>query len=164
MKWRLPQEEGRTIRGFRAPRPVATLWVRTRFGTFASFQFLVDSGADCTSLPLPFAQREGIAVSRNEASRIAVGGLLGSAGGYRGAIQVRIGQVDFEWPCDFLQVPLPPPTRPPGVLGRAGFLDAFTICLNDNFLTIQRRPRSWRQRLAQLLWPFARHQALEEPL
>jgi hypothetical protein len=164
MKWRLTLEGGRTIRGFRTPRPVVTLWVRTRLGTFARLQFLVDSGADCTSLPLPFALRVGIAVPRSEASQITVGGLLGSTRGYRGAIQVRIGREDLDWPCDFLHTPLPPPTRPPGVLGRAGFLDAFTICLNDDFLTIQRRPRSWRQRLAQLLWPFARRQDRDDPL
>jgi hypothetical protein len=116
-------------------------------------RFLVDTGADVTSLPQRLAEQEGIPFSRSEAGRGLSGSLLGTAVRYRGTIVVRIGSEEFDWPCDFLQVPIPSSSRPEAVLGRAGFLADFSLCLDDEYLMIERRARSWWTRLRRYLWP-----------
>jgi hypothetical protein len=149
--------------------PVLTLWVRTRYGDFADVPFVVDTGADCTSMPASFAQSKGIPFSRAAANRGLVSGLVGSVERYRGSIQVRIGAELFDWPCDFLLAPPPAAARrrirPPVVLGRAGFLSDFAVCLDDATLTIERRPHSGWQRLRRLFVPrLARWHPYDTPL
>jgi hypothetical protein len=130
------------------------LLIQSRFGDFVSIPFTIDSGADFTSIPIPFAQRVGIAFPRTEASRGSSGGLLGLAEHYKGSLRVRVGREEFDWPCLFLQVPAPPQARPPAVLGRTGFLNDFSFCLDDDYLTIERRPKTWWAPLWRVFWPL----------
>jgi hypothetical protein len=119
-----------------------TLEVRTRYGTFAPLFFVVDTGADVSALPVRMAQQEGIAFPQTPAVRGVARGLVGEVEKYRGSIHVRAFGAGFDWPCDFLAVPDrggAGATHPYAVLGRAGFLSAFRVCLDDRWLRIQRR-------------------------
>ena len=172
MKWRLPLVR-RTLGGIDCPRPEVTLWVRSRYGDYAAIQFIVDTASDFTAIPIPQAQREGIAFPQSPAQRGTAGGLLGAVEKYLGALHVRIAGEEFDWPCDFLVLPPAGPESPAArqartapVLGRAGFLGAYAIGINGDYLTIKRRPAGpWWRRLGRALWPgLARNHSVTEPL
>src|SRR6516164_5789197 len=101
MKWRLPLVR-RTLGGIDCPRPEVTLWVRSRYGDYAASQFIVDTASDFTAIPIPQAQREGIAFPQSPAQRGTAGGLLGAVEKFLGAIHIQIAGAEFDWPCDFL--------------------------------------------------------------
>jgi hypothetical protein len=126
------------------PAPLVTLLVRARYDTFAPVPFIVDTGADVSALPIRLAQHEGIVFPQTPAVRGIARGLVGAVDKYRGSIHVRACGEAFDWPCDFLAVPAGSgedtgSTRPYAVLGRTGFLSAFKVCLDDQWLRIQRR-------------------------
>ncbi len=131
--------------GFSYNSPEITLLVRTSFGNITA-RFKVDTGADITAVPLRLAHEEGIDISPH-AVQGQVTGLLGqTATKLRDWITFQIAGTQYRWPCDFIQS-LPTPQRTP-VLGRAGFLQEFTICMDDEYLTITCRHRScswWRR-------------------
>ena len=52
---------------------------------------------------------------------------------------VRIAGLEYSWPCDFLEVPGPSSASPYGVIGRAGFLDDFAVCVVKPDWTLRRR-------------------------
>ncbi len=139
--------------------PAVTLSVRTRYGTFAPIRFTVDSGADFTAMPIGLAQEEAIPFDRSDSTRGLASGLVGAVERYRSPLRVRLFGEDFAWPSDFLAGPSQAgsssPQRRYAVLGRAGFLAAFHVCLDEDFLTIQRRlnDRPWWFRLGRPLLP-----------
>ena len=164
----------RRVANIDCDRPEITLWVRTRYD-FAPVRFVVDTAADLSALPIPLAQREGIEFAQSEANRGTAAGLVGVADKYLGILRVRILGEEFEWPCDFLVPPAttgPNPSRPnPGratpVLGRAGFLAAYSIRIDGEHLTIERRSSagSWWRWLGSVLWPKrTREHSVTDPL
>jgi hypothetical protein len=99
--------------------------------------------------------------------------MVGRVEKFLGSVHVRIGGEEFDWPCDFLVLPPAGPETPAArqartapVLGRAGFLGAFAIGIDGDYLTVKRRPTGpWWRRLLRALWPgFARDHELTEPL
>jgi hypothetical protein len=169
MKWKIRLLD-RRVGGYECPLPVVTLWVRTRYLDFVALSFRIDTGADLTGIPVGIAQREGIAFPQTEASRGRASGLVGATERYRGLIHVRIGDEEFDWPCDFLQEPpagLVLPGAPSAVstlpvLGRAKVLAAFKVCVDEPWLTIEHRRvgRPWWYRLGRTLLP---RRAVEHP-
>lgn len=78
----------------------------------------------------------------------------------RDRIQLVIAGREYEWPCDFVDVPAAAQGRTPdpllslGVLGRAGFLDEFAFSLDSSYLILTRLGpfRRWSRRQLQRLW------------
>ncbi len=140
------------IQGHRCGDPVVTINVRTRFGTFAPLRFLVDTGATLSNVPIPLARQEGIPFDRSPVARGRSRGLVGSVERFRGALHLRIFGEEFHWPCDFLDE-APGSMRDYAVLGRAGLIDAFKVCIAAPFVTIARRlgHLPWWLRLAHLV-------------
>jgi Aspartyl protease len=103
MKFRIPLVFQR-VSGFDCPRPEVTLWVSTSYG-FTPLQFIVDTGADFTTIPIPLAQREGIPFTQSASTQGRATGMLGSAEKFRGTLRVRIAGEEDDWPCDFLVSP-----------------------------------------------------------
>ena len=70
---------------------------------------------------------------------------------YRGAIHTVIAGREYRWPCDCVETPSPGRGERPllRVLGRAGLLDAFELCISGGYLTLSRRSRfrDWRKDL-----------------
>jgi hypothetical protein len=164
----------RRIANIDCDRPEVTLWVRTRYQDYARVRFIVDTAADFTGLPISLAQLEGIEFSRAVTARGTAGGLVGAVEKYLGTIQVRIAGEEFDWPCDFLELPAQLPAALPQsprhrqaravpVLGRAGFLAAFAIYINGDCLLIHRRytTRPWWYRLWKKLLPARAHQVTD---
>jgi len=147
-----------------------TLRVRDRYGILVPIRFRVDTGADVTTMLIPFARRKGIAFREDQPGRAQ--GLAGVIGRFRDRIQVVIAGRDYDWPCDFLQ---PPATTGQGlagqglppVLGRAGFLDDFAFCLGKEYLTLTRLTawqRWWQRRLPAIWSLFGLYRKPTEPL
>src|SRR5438105_1575587 len=100
----------RHVRNHDSHYPELTLWVRTQYD-YTKLRFRIDTGADCCAIPVAIAQREGIEFTSGSATLGTATGLVGRVGKYIGSIWVRIGDEDFDWPCDFLL----PPANVPGV-------------------------------------------------
>jgi hypothetical protein len=161
----------RQVSGISCSRPEVTLRVRTRYGDFIDVRFHVDTAADLTVIPLRIAEAERIPFSRaNPGSAI---GIVGSVEKFRDTVHLRIGAEEFDWPCDFthsppvpssaLGGPSPSSPEPYGVLGRAGFLGEFAICIDSDYLTITRLGpvRKWWRRVRKHL---GLHLRAEHPL
>jgi hypothetical protein len=134
------------------------LWVRTRYGDYTRVQFLIDTGADVSAVPIPKADGEAIPFRRVQPRDVY--GVGGSAAGYRDAIQVIVQGEPFVWPCSFYE--LPPDRDPLPVLGRRGFLQAFDFCLKERTCTLRRR--GWRWAWLAWLSPWRRLWRGDEPL
>jgi hypothetical protein len=139
---------------------IVLLQVRSAFGDLTPLLFCIDTGADYSALPIPLACREGIAFPRDEARRSIASGLVGSVAKYRGVLRVRIFSEDFVWPCDFLDTSGPASAIPYGVIGRAGFLDAFALCVEKPLFTLRRRGSFWKR----LLPPWTPTHNIDQPL
>ena len=169
MKWEIPLVK-RSVGGIACDRPMVTLRVATPYG-FRTVRFWFDSGADVTMIPVPLARREGIEFPESPAARGTATGVAGRTSRYRGSLRVLIAGEGFAWPCDFL---VPPPSVPQGstlyeygLLGRAGFLAAFAVCLDAKHFHLQRnfldRPRWYR--LFRRFWPlFPKRHDARDPL
>src|SRR5437868_6096830 len=92
----------RRLAGVACDRPEVTLWVRTRYHSFAKVRFVVDTAADFTALPIALAEREGIDFPRSHATRGTARGLVGAVEKYLGSLHIRLADEEFDWPCDFL--------------------------------------------------------------
>jgi hypothetical protein len=164
MKIKIPLVRYR-VSTFPCDRPEVTLWVRTRYD-YIPLRFHIDTGADCSAIPMARARREGIEFPSTPASRGTAASLLGSVDRYLGSLHVRIAGEEFDWPCSFLS----PPTTPAligsegmsrstlqeyAVLGRAGFLIDFALPIDGDYLTLTRRHshRPWWYRAGRKLWP-----------
>jgi len=158
MKWKIPLIE-RSASGIACDRPLLTLRVATPYG-LTPVHFWFDSGADVATIPVPLARQNGIEFAESEGARGAATGFAGRTTRYRGAIRPLIAGEGYEWPCDFL---VPPPSVPEGsrlyeygLLGGAGFLAAFAVCLDNEYFHLRRsfldRPRWFR--LFRRFWPL----------
>lgn len=140
LSWR-PEIRG----GFSYHSPEITLLVCTSLGN-VTVRFIVDTGADITTIPLWLARRERIDISP-QAVQGQITGLHGQTVAKLGDLATfQIAGVRYRWPCDFILSPSTPQRT--SVLGRAGFLQEFAVCIDDEYLTITCRHRScpwWRR-------------------
>jgi hypothetical protein len=157
------------------PRPEVTLRVRTKYGDFVPVRLVVDTAADLTTIPIPLADRLGIPVSwENPGTAL---GLVGSTAKYRGTVHVRVANLDYDWPCDFIRPPSPSAApgggtqlllaERPSVLGRSGLLDAFATCLDGEYLVLTRLGplrRWWRRFWRRVSRRFSRVRTANQPL
>jgi hypothetical protein len=156
MKIRIPLS-GRAVSGIACPFPEVTLRVRDRYGGLAELPFRIDTAADFSAIPMAFAQREGIPYRQSAPSQAR--GLAGAVATFRDRIRVVIGGREHEWPCDFVTLPtLAGPGRAPPeltpVLGRAGFLQEYAFCMDDEYLVLTRlgAVRRWWRGQVYRLW------------
>ncbi len=122
--------------------------------------------ADLTGIPVSLAEDEGIAYPRDEHSRGSAGGLVGAVNRFRGPVHLRLFGEDFTWPCDFIEASRSSDPKY-GVVGRAGFLDAFHFCIKGKYLTLQRRLDDrplWQRLLLSLLTFWTRTRPASQPL
>jgi hypothetical protein len=154
MKWKIPLFP-KTLRGYSCGIPWVMLRVRTRYGTWSPLNFVVDTGADFSSIPIALARQEAIVFPETEQHRGQAAGLAGAIDQFFGSLHVRLGDEEFDWPCNFLAGSAGTPRRRYGVLGRAAFLAAFKVCVDEPFLFLQRRlnDRPWWYRLGAALIP-----------
>jgi hypothetical protein len=127
-----------------------------------TLRFLFDSGADHMMIPIHIAERASIPFSNNHP-----GGIRGIEGKrkkedddedqsvkcYFDFVTVHSSLLDrqVEWICAFAETDLDTP-----ILGRAGFLDYFNLCLirNKVIVTLREPPnteQTWRQRIVTRL-------------
>lgn len=153
--------------GIPCPRPEVLLEVRTRDGDFLALRFVVDTGTDITTIPLPRAETYALAFERSEQTRVAFQGSGGAGVGHLGMMVVRLGGREYTWPCCFTVLPQAvasrapsPGTRtrlPPSLLGRAGFLADCAVRIDEPYLVISMHGpfgRWWRSlgRRVRSLW------------
>jgi hypothetical protein len=165
MKWRIELDDSGGP-GIGGQRPLVTICVRSRYGDFAEVRFCIDTGADLTAIPVSLAEREGIAYPRDEHSRGRAGGLVGAVDRFRGSVHLRLFGEDFTWPCDFVELARSTDLKY-GVIGRAGFLDAFHFCIKGAYLTLERRLDDrplWQRILLSLLPSWTRTHPADQPL
>jgi hypothetical protein len=149
------------------PRPVVTIRVRSRFGDYVPLRFVIDTAADLSAMPIALADEVGIFYDR---STPGVGlGLVGAVRKFRGAIHVSIAGVAYHWPCNFLESPALSATGEEllPVLGRAGFLEAFGLCIVGKYLVLTPRSRfrDWCRGVWRVLQtPFVTRRSPGEPL
>jgi hypothetical protein len=154
MKWKIPLFP-KTLRGYSCGISYVTIRVRTRYGTWAPLPFVVDTGADFCTIPIVLARREAIAFPQTQQQRSRAAGLAGDIDQFVGSFHILIGEEEFDWPCNFLTGTSGTAQMGYGVLGRAAFLAAFTVCIDEPYLYLQRRlnDRPWWYRLAAALIP-----------
>jgi hypothetical protein len=132
----------RVIGDLVCPFPLVMLRVRDRYGGWALVPFRIDTGADCSAMPVSLARREALPFQQTRSS-IATG-LVGIAPKFRDRIQVVLGGREHDWPCDFIDAPAPEagqrigPVQEGAVLGRAGFLDEYAFAIDSGFAIITR--------------------------
>jgi hypothetical protein len=166
MKRRVHLDESRGP-GIGDLRPLVRINVRSRYGDCAPIPFCIDTGADLSALPVFLAEQRGIAIPKSEHSRGRVSGLVGSVDRYRGVIRLRIFGEDFAWPCDFVESQGPARVRSYGVLGRAGLIAAFNVCIKSPWLTLDRRRDHlpiWQRLLLALMPSWPREHPADQPL
>lgn len=105
------------------PSPIATLPVKTVFGR-QNFDFLVDSGADTTTLPLIWASLFGF--KKENSKRTWIGGVEGrKIAGYPSRIEIGFNKKFIKIRCLFVESNIIP------LLGRLDVWNNFSI-LFDN--------------------------------
>ncbi len=88
---------------------------------FQAFEFILDSGADCTVVPHYMATLTGVKLPRKASSRMT--GVSGkSMACYQGRLTMRISDQQFEVRCLFTAS-----NRTPLLLGRVDFFNIFQI-------------------------------------
>src|SRR5262249_43424696 len=147
------------VDGLNVPRAELELPVKTLTGWQGGIRFVVDDGTAFTLIPISVADQLQVPYARsNEPVRVRI--LATSTLGHRGFVSLRIDRSEVTLPCFFVEAPeLGPGRRPPKIpclLGRAGFLDDFKVCINGLIVTIRRRRwwDRWRERVFQ--WWFMR--------
>ncbi|HBH97855.1 MAG TPA: hypothetical protein DDX89_08780 [Candidatus Omnitrophica bacterium] len=115
----------------RVTNPVVPILVRTRTG-YAPFDFLVDTGADCSMMPVSVAETE-LGFSFARASQETFFGIEGSGlRVYRGWVSLKIGPYPLRVRCVFS-----PHERSPLILGRMDVFRHFTIAFDNRFHRIR---------------------------
>lgn len=96
-----------------------------------TIRFLVDSGADVTTLPFhPYA--ELVHFKKDPKDKITIGGIEGNGVvGYPFTLNAEIGIHKFTLRCYFIESPIEP------LLGRLDFWKLFSICFDNKKRTIQ---------------------------
>lgn len=110
--------------------PRVTLQIKTKMG-YLSIKFLVDSGADVTTLPIdPYAELFNF--KKNPTEKVTIGGIEGKGvDAYPFLLNVRIEETKFRLRCYFLESKIDP------LLGRLDFWDLYSITFdNQKDLTI----------------------------
>ena len=108
----------------RQPVPTITLSVKTPSG-YRLFDFLIDSGASFTMLPLAFA--EVLGVDLGGAREISVMGVEGSGVSTQLAeITLKVGDLELTIPCLFSSN-----DDTPSLFGRTGFFSRFNITFDN---------------------------------
>lgn len=103
--------------------PLVDFEVETSRG-WQEVRFLIDSGADSTTLPLSLAGRWGIKIDRSQ--RTKIGGVEGKGVyGYPSKIKIRVGKEEFEARCYFIESETIP------LLGRTDIFDKFSIIFDN---------------------------------
>jgi hypothetical protein len=158
MNVRLPLRQ-RIVEGYNCNFPIVRLRVRDQYGAFAELDFRIDTQANFTCIPVTRAQVEHIPFSRDAERR--VGGLVGETTTYRNQIRILIAGREHDWPCDIILAPVARDSagsfhEPMAVLGRAGFLDAYAISIDSNFLIITRIGplRRWLRKCLHNFWEW----------
>ena len=99
--------------------PMVNLAVKTGEG-WREFKFLVDSGADATTLPISLADYLGIRLDRRK--KIKIGGIAGEGVvGYAAQVPLRFGEAELTVRCFFIESEVIP------LLGRTDVFDRFRI-------------------------------------
>lgn len=105
------------------PNPFAELEVLTPLG-WQRYGFLVDSGADTTTLPLFLAKTWSVSLKKEEKTLV-----LGVEGkgvmGYPAKIKVRLGGEEMNLRCYFIDAQVTP------LLGRLDFWDKFNLTFDN---------------------------------
>lgn len=109
----------------RVAEPVVPLWLRTRQG-YLPFDFLVDTGADCSMLPAAIAETDlGINLAR--CPQEIFFGIEGTGVRvYRGRITLKIGPHPLQVRCVFS-----PHEHTPLILGRLDLFRHFSITFDN---------------------------------
>jgi len=93
---------------------------------YQSFEFILDSGADCTILPHFMANLTGNHLPRKADARMeGVAGI--SQACYKGKVSMRIGKEEFKVRCLFTGS-----DRTPFLIGRIDFFSIFRVCFDGN--------------------------------
>lgn len=105
--------------------PRVNLGVMTAAG-FLTIKFLVDSGADVTTLPyFPYAQLFNF--KKSQKNRVTIGGIEGKGvSGYPHTLETKLKQRSFRLRCYFIESPIEP------LLGRLDFWTLFSIYFNNH--------------------------------
>lgn len=105
------------------PDPTVELLVETNSG-WQKFDFLVDSGADATSLPLELAQFIGAKIEKRK--KTVMGG-VGAQGinAYPSEIKVKLGEKKLSLRCYFVESDAVP------LLGRTDVWDQFSLLFDS---------------------------------
>ena len=107
--------------------PKVALNLKTIVG-FMPITFLVDSGADVTTLPL-HSHAGFFGFQKNPRERIILGGVEGRGiGGYPYKLLVKLGREEFPLRCYFIESNTDP------LLGRLDFWDKFSITFDNRSL------------------------------
>ena len=102
------------------PNPRISLQVRLPTG-FVWIRFLVDSGADVTTLPF-YPYGEFAHFRKNPIEKITIGGIEGlGVNGYPTIFDVRLEQKEFKLRCYFIESRIEP------LLGRLDFWNLFSL-------------------------------------
>ena len=103
--------------------PLVDLEVETSRG-WQEVRFLIDSGADATTLPLSLAGEWGIKIDRSQ--RVKIGGVEGrGVYGYPAEITIRIGEEELGVRCYFIESETIP------LLGRTDIFDKFSLIFDN---------------------------------
>jgi sRNA-binding regulator protein Hfq len=103
--------------------PVVRLQTLTLFG-WREFKFLVDSGADVTTLPLSTSEFFGVEIDKTK--KIKLGGVESKGiDGYLAQIKLRIGNEEQDVRCYFID------SEVISLLGRVDIFDQFTIIFDN---------------------------------
>ena len=115
----------------RVINPVVPILVKTRSG-YAPFDFLIDTGADCSMLPASIAETE-LGMSLARAPQETFFGIEGSGlRVYRGSVSLKIGPYPLRVRCVFS-----PHEHSPLILGRMDVFRHFTIAFDNRFHRIR---------------------------
>jgi hypothetical protein len=113
--------------------PRIPLQIKTPVG-FLTIKFLLDSGADVTTLPFsPYAELFNF--KRNQKKKVTIGGIEGGGvNGYPFSLTVRLAKHKFSLRCYFIE------SRSDPLLGRLDFWNIFSIGFdNKNLRTMLTR-------------------------
>ena len=115
----------------RIVNPVVTILVKTRSG-YVPFDFLIDTGADCSMIPASIAETE-LGVSLARASQDTFFGIEGSGlQVYRGWASLKIGPYPLRVRCVFS-----PHEHSPLILGRMDVFRHFSITFDNRLHRIR---------------------------
>lgn len=106
-------------------RPVADLFLSSKFGGWIEFHPYIDSGADVTLIPLSLGKLIGLKLDKNKIEQI--GGIRGSVPVIYCDIQVKIGGIELPVQIAWALIEDVPP-----LLGRETIFDRFHVTFKQD--------------------------------